>query len=814
MSILFGEIDCSKIRSIQIYEIMIKNYLRVALRSLLKNKSYVIINTLGLGISLACCITAYLLLAYNIEFDNFHDSKKVSHIFRFHTISREKNGRVVQDVQAPIVLPPIAAEEIAGIERYTRYLYGGGSMRYGDKAFNEGIAFADSTFFDLFDYPLVAGSHKAFKDKKSIFLSEQLAKKYFGDEDPVGKMLVMNFVNETEIEVLVGGVLKKFPINNTFTFEAIMRIENFMDIEKIRIDDWSDWRNPATFFELSSPQNASQISAQFSKYIPNRNKLRTDMVVESYQLEPFKSAFTQDDVRYAWVNHRISMVPLVIFTSMAVLILLIACFNLTNTSIAMTAKRLKEVGVRKAVGAGRWQIASQFLLETLITISLSLLVGLLMAQIIVPAFYTMWRLPYGLEDLNGLNLFIALIFLVFLAALLAGVYPALFSSKFKPTLLLKGDVKIKGTNVLTRMLVASQFALSVIVLIAGVVFIQNSKFQEKIKFGYDKEMIVTVSLQGESDFKAMEAAIARNPKILSVAVSDGNIGSNTYQTPVRIDTSQYDVQALGVGKNYFETMGLKLAEGRTFNLDNASDQDEGIIVNKAFVERTGLKDPLDKVVYLHDVKRRILGVIENHVDNLYRSKKYEPFVFYPAGKNQYITLLVKTERGNLAETQKYLQTTWKELFPTKPFESQFQEDLVFKGSKETNANLEKIFLFITVLGGLLSASGIFALASLNIAKRTKEIGIRKALGATVTNIVSLLNREFVIILSIAAVLGSAGGYFLTNLLLGELYAYHIPVGIVSVILCAVLIFSIGIVTTSSTILRAARANPVESLRTE
>ena len=793
---------------------MIKNYLRVAFRSLLKNKSYVVINTLGLGISLACCITAYLLLAYNLEFDNFHDDKKVSNIFKIHTLSHEKDGRLVRDIQAPIVLAPIAADEISGIGRYTRFLYGGGSMRYGDKAFNEGMAFADSSFFDLFDFPLVAGSHKFFKDKNSIFISEELAKKYFGDEDPIGKILVMNFVNETEIEALVGGVVKKFPINSTFTFSAMMRMENFIDIEKIKIDDWSDWRNPSTFFELSSPENAEQIGAQLSKYIPNRNKLRTDMVVESYKLEPFKDDFDQDDTRYNWINQPMSFVPLLVFTSMAMLILLIACFNLTNTSIAMTAKRLKEVGVRKAIGAGSRQIASQFLLETLITITMSLLVGLLMAQFIVPAFTTMWRLPYGLKDLNGVNLFVALITLIFLAALLAGMYPALFSSKFKPTLLLKGNVKIKGTNALTRTLVASQFALSVIVLIAGVVFIQNSRFQERIKFGYDKDMIVTVSLKGERDFDAMEKAIATNPKVLSVGVSDGNIGANTYQTPVRIDTATYDVQALGVGKNYFETMGLKLSEGRTFDLENASDQAEGVIVNKAFIEKTGIKNPIDNIVMLHDTKRRILGVVENHVDNLFRSKEYEPFIFYPAGKNQYITLLVKTERGDLPEMQKYLESTWKELFPTKPFESQFQEDLVLKGSRETNANLEKIFLFITVLGGLLSASGIFALASLNIAKRTKEIGIRKALGATVGNIVGLLNKEFVIVLSIAAVLGSLGGYYLTNALLSEIYAYHIPVGIISVILCASLIFFIGILTTSTTILKAAQSNPVDTLRNE
>jgi putative ABC transport system permease protein len=437
-----------------------------------------------------------------------------------------------------------------------------------------------------------------------------------------------------------------------------------------------------------------------------------------------------------------------------------------------------------------------------------------MAQFIVPAFAAMWRLPYGLKDLNGLNMFIALITLVFLASLLAGMYPALFSSKFKATTLLKGNVRIKGTNGLTRTLVASQFALSVIVLIAGVVFIQNTKYQERIKFGYDKDQIITVSLQGERDFDVMEKAIASNPKIISVGVSDGNIGANTYQTPVTVDTGRYDVQALGVGKNYFETMGLKLSEGRTFNLENASDQDEGIIVNAAFLTKTGIKSPIDQIVVLHDVRRRILGVVENHVDNLFRSKEYEPFVFYPAARNQYITLLVKTEAGDLAETQKYLETTWKEVFPTRPFESRFQEELVLKGSRETNANLEKIFLFITVLGGLLSASGIFALASLNIAKRTKEIGIRKALGATIGNIVGLLNREFVIVLTVAAILGSVSGYFLTNALLSEIYAYHIPVGIISVVLCASVIFAIGISTTSATILGAAKANPVDTLRNE
>lgn len=795
---------------------MIKNYFLVALRSLKKNKSYVIINTLGLGIALACCIAAYLFIAYNIEFDNFHKNEKVAKIFAFHSHARQKDGEIVKSVVAPMVLAPLAAEEITGIERYVRFISDNGYMRYGENiGFSERIAFADSTFFEMFDFPLVQGSHQEFKNMHSIFINEELATKVFGDEDPIGKMLVLNFPNNKEIEVIVSGVLAKAPLNNTFVFNAMMRLEHYLDIYSLKNDTWGDWRDASTFMELTNPDNAADISRQFAKYIPTRNEAKQDVTVTEYKLEPFKAYFTQDDVNTWWTNSRISAVPLIVFSAMALLILLIACFNLTNTSIAMTSQRLKEVGVRKAIGAERQHIVIQFLFETVVTITLSLLVGLLMAQLIVPAFMEMWRLQYGMEDLSGLNLFVALVGLIFLASLLAGIYPALFNSKFKPVALLKGSTKIKGTNTLTRTLVAIQFALSVIVLIAGVIFIQNTKFQEQIRFGYDKEKVMIVNIQNEAEFKAMEAEILRNPKIENVAVSDHHVGYNTYNFPVLVDTGEYEARHLGVGKNYFETMGFTFAEGRPFNLDNASDYEEAVIVNKAFLKKAGLGDgALDKIITVHQKRRHIIGIMENHIDNLFSSKEPEAMVFYPAEANEYKVLLVKTDPSNLKATKEFLEETWKKLFPTKPFDSRFQEEIVLQGTRETNANLEKIFLFLTILGGLLSASGIFSLASLTIARRTKEIGIRKALGATVPNIVELLNREFVITLLIAVVLGAVGGYYLTDALLDEIYAYRIAVGLVPVIICSCIIFLTGILTTSTTILKAARSNPVDTLRDE
>jgi len=793
---------------------MIKNYILVAFRSLRKNKSYILINTFGLGVSLACCISAYLILAYNLEFDNFHEADKVARIFTVHTHLKQQDGKETKNNNAPMALPPLAMPEMTGIERYTRYLSDGCYMRYGDKAFSEGISFADSTFFDMFDYPLLRGNHKSFKDKYSIFLSEELARKYFGDDDAVGKLLVLNFPNEVEIEVMVGGVLKKVPLNNSFYFNAMMRIENLQDIHHLAVDNWGDWRDPSTYFELTDAKNAASISKQFDKYVPIRNEAKKDSHVLSYTLEPFKAYHTRDDIGWGYANMRMDALPLIVFSVMAGLILLIACFNLTNTSIAMTAKRLKEVGIRKAIGAMRQQIVSQFLFETILTITLSLLVGLVIAQWMVPAFTTMWELPYTMSDLSGLNLFVTLLILVFFASLLAGVYPALFNSKFKPVALLKGQVKVKGTNALTRTLVALQFAISVMVLIAGVVFIQNTKFQEAINVGYDKEKILTVRIQSESEFEILKNAVASNPKIEEVSLSDHHIGYSTYEYPIQIDTGEYTSQLLGVGKNYFKTVGLKLKEGRFPNLENATDKREAIVVNQAFLDKVGMKDPIDKVVTVHEKKRHIVGVIENHVDNLFRSKEAEPFLFYTADSTAYKLMEVRAEAIDLPAVKSFIEETWKKVFPTKPIEIQFQEDIVLAETKSVNGNLKKIFLFLTALGGLLSASGIFSLASLNITRRTKEIGIRKALGATVSQVVLLLNREFLIILVIAAVGGSVGGFFLTDALLASIYAHRISVSTVPVLLCAFTIFAIGIITTSLTILKAAKANPVDTLRTE
>lgn len=803
---------------------MIRNYLLIALRNLLKNKNYVIINTLGLGIALACCLTAYILIAYNIEFDDFHKKDKVENIFRVHSHVVINGSDYKVAVSSPSPVAPMATQDIAGIKRFVRIAGsqgGGASVSYVDEqrkinnTFGEYISYADSTLFDMFDIPLVAGSHEAFDDLHSIFINEEIAIKYFGDDDPIGKVLTLSFSRGVVKKAVVGGVLAKLPVNNSFFMPMLMRFEHFEEMRALDQPPWGDWNVPATFFELEDPDKSTEIAAFFDRYLPRRNEAFKEQVVERVSLVPFKTRLNQNDMTWSYLNAPIPTEPLLIFIVLAIMILMIACFNLTNTSIALVANRLKEIGVRKSLGANKNQIAAQFMMETAIVTLLALAAGYVMSTIIVPEFTAMWQLPYGMSDLNGVNLVVTLFLLVIMASILAGVYPALFSSKLGTINLLKGNIKVKGTNFLTRLLVTTQFAISIIVLIGGVVFIQNTAFQENIDFGYQKEKLMIVDIKSESEYHALAAKARLSPKIEAVGSTEHQIGYSTYPNPISFEGQEFEVQHLEFGENYFETMDFEFIHGRVIDYHKANDFNEAAVVSRQFLKSLNIQgDPIGQYVTVREQKRKIVGVIEDFVDNVFRSKEPEPYIFYATVGERWRNMVVRAQPENLASANAYLEKNWQQLFPTKPYSSNFQEDLLLEGTRQTNGNLKKIFLFLTVLGGLLSASGIYSLASLNIAKRTKEMGIRKALGATTQNIIFLLNKEFVIILVSAGFFGGLGGYFGTNWILDLIYAFHISVQMVPILLSALAIFIVGIVTTSITIYRGARANPADTLRSE
>jgi putative ABC transport system permease protein len=792
---------------------MLENYVTVAFRTLRKNKVYVFVNTLGMGVAMACCMTAYLLIAYNIEFDDYFNDRHVENVVKVMHHYKTSARKNEQELVCPSDLAPAAAREIAGIEGFTRYAHQAGIVSVGENSFQESIRFADSSFFRMFDLELLKGSTRNFYQQQSIFLSELTAAKYFGNEDPVGKTLRIDFPGKT-YDVVVGGVLRTLPLNSSFHIEILMRMEVFLSAFNVEPGAWDTEQSVSVLFKLSDVRQRGAISKQMSKYLPLENKKDKDFRALEYELLPFRQKVFQSEVGNTNLRLPIPTIALVIFGTMASIVLLIACFNLTNTTLALAGKRLKEIGVRKVVGSGRIQIAGQFLLESVLTISIAIIAGFLLAQVMVPQFALMWQLQYGLSDLNNINLLFTLLILLFCAAILAGSYPAFVNSNVSPILLLRGGQQVKGSRTLMKALLVIQFSLSVMVFIAGIVFTGNAGYQRNLSLGYDKDSIVKVTLQGEQAYERLKNSIEQNSNIESIAGASSHISPyGAGRKVLKIDTSAFETVVYDIGAGYLSTMGVPILSGRDFVAGGSHGDDQSAIVDENFVLNHHLENPLGTRVLYNNKLLEVIGVAGNHLSGLKQRNDTEHFYALSEPKD-YRVMVIRTKPSDRKQVQTLLETHWKKLFPGKPFQSELQEDIVYEEAGGYNKNLKQILLFLTVLGCLLSVSGVYALASLNVQRRRKEIGVRKVMGASVATIIKLLNKDFAVILGLAVVFGGAGGYMLTDSLLNSLFFQHIQVSMVTAVLCGLVIFVIGISAASRTVFRAAVDNPVNALRSE
>ncbi|MEM9300250.1 MAG: ABC transporter permease, partial [Bacteroidota bacterium] len=755
---------------------MFFNFLRVAFRNLLRNKVYVAINTMGMGIAMACCLTAYLLIAFNIEFNSYFQEDKVKNLVKVVHHQIEEDGTQFKELMTPAVMAPLAAEEISSIEKYSRYTSAQVALSVESEAFYETVRFADADFFEMVDISLLKGSYENFKSQNTIFLTEDIATKYFASEEPVGRVMRAKFGEQLR-EVIVGGVIKDLPLNTSFNIDVLMRVETLLDVNHVAINDWAKNYNVSLLFEVSDINQINSIEKQMDKYVDSHNQKVSGTRSSRYQLIPFHQKISRDDVRQSDLRLPIPSIALFIFAALGGIILLIACFNLTNTTMALTGKRLKEIGVRKVIGSSRWQIITQFLMEMVVTICLAVIVSFLLAQFMIPEFAAMWSLDYGLEDLNGTNIIITMVGLLFVSAILAGIYPALFNSKFSPVILFRSKSGVKGTTGLTRVLLVFQFSLSVIMLCGGIILSQNMSFQKEIDFGYDYKNLIKLKIGGRQTFDRLSNSISNNSKITGIAVASNHIGPyNSYYRKVQLDTMKITSDSYRVGANYFETLGMRLLEGRNFEAGSLSDMESSVIVDQNFIKKYSLTDPIGAVLKMNDVSYQIIGVVSNHLSSL-KDLRNEHYMYLMARPAQYSWMTLRTHPDNREEISEIVGKKWKKLFPDTPYQAELQEDILFKESNEFNQNLKNIFIFLTILGSLLSASGIYALANLNAQKRRKEIGVRKVLGASIANIVRLVNKEFMILLLISLLLGTLASYVFIEELLKSLYAQYQPVNV-------------------------------------
>lgn len=792
---------------------MLKNYFLIALRSMMKNKLFIVINVVGMSIAIGCCIVAYFAYENDSGFDAMHMNG--DRIYRVSS-NREFNNTIEKFGFVPLPLSGVIRENIPDVQRSTRYFNSWSSFKKEDDLFRSNLTYVDPDFFQMFSFEFLAGDPKDLADKSSVYVTDKMAARLFGTpEDAYGKTITQVYGTKLK-EVRIAGVFREPPQNSTFYFrEAYMNFENTKDEFSDVLDE--DWTKAVTLFiEIPDPSRVDVVAKQIQPYVANNNKVKEDFIIKDFVLDHFPTMGHEDRAArvVTWTWDAPPQSAIIGSAVMGILILLIACFNLTNTAIAISSRRLKEIGIRKVMGSMRKQLVFQFLGETMLICMLSLVLGVIVAGYLIDGWNTMWefmQLTPHYSDNIGFVLFLVGV-LVF-AAVIAGSYPAFYISSFEPIGILKGKTRFGGTSLLSKILLGGQFAISLIAIISSIAFWQNAQYQKEYDLGFNVNGSVIAWLDNPDEVQAYKTALESNPGIVSIAGASSGIFSNRDHKPVRHETKELEVDIIEVGDHYLETMNLTLVSGRDFIKDSETDKRESVIVSEKLVRNFGWTEPLGKELVYHDTIRLfVVGVVKD-VYTLGLWRELEPVMIRYIGPERYSQIVVSAAANDTPEIHQFMEAKWKELFPYRLYNGSM---LAVEAQEwdDVNKNILTMYAFLGIVAMLLSATGLFSLVSLNIIRRMKEIGVRKVLGASVANITRIVNAGFFMILLIASAFGSAIGFFATDALMGSIWTYYQPSTLLTFVGGISIMFVISILAVGYKVLSAASMNPVDTLRDE
>jgi putative ABC transport system permease protein len=794
---------------------MLKSYFLLAFRTFFRHRASFLINLLGMSIALGCSITAYVNYQYNHEFDN--TQKNASEIYRIAFLNQTERGEVPYGV-CPIPVANLIRENLHEGDLAIQYMSKNGSFRIGDEMFTTQFVYTMPAFTEIFTMELLKGS-LSLNDKTTILISDKLAKTYFGSDDVVGKPLTQ-LIDGDPFEYVIGGVYREFPANSSFRFDVITSYDNYFTDPSQRSTLENNWaRFATTFLYLKNPSTISTIEKQLSSFIKTQNEARPDLKVESFYIESFigmSDRANRQRNQGHWLGTPMPPAAVIAPFAMAGLLLLVACFNFMNNAIAVAGNRLKEIGIRKVIGGRRKELIFQFLAETSLFCLLAMIVALFLAEYFTAGWNGMWAgIEIAVRYNNNPELVIALICLMVITALLAGAYPAFYISAFKPISILRGTTTHGGVNMLTKGLLVFQFTISLAAVIFAIAFYYNSKFQKSYDLGYSWRNIVQVPLANPSQFDEMQNKLHGNTILHDVAGSEQHIYTSSYNASARNEKLlEKEIDVLNIGDNYFKTLNVRLVSGREFQQDQASDKDEAIIVNEEFVRAFDLGDKaIGHRITLNDTTQVfIIGTVKD----VYLGALFQPLgpvAFRYVGKDQYRYLVASTTPENLVEANNEIKKAWKELYPNQVYNGRLMEYNMAMALEHFDS-VVILYTFLGLVAIIMSVSGLYSLVSLNLQKRTKELGIRKILGASTPHILVQSSRLFLIIMVVAFVLGSLMGTVLVNAMMDSVWEYYEAVGIRVLTLAIGALFAIAIITIGTKIRSVVISNPVDSLRHE
>jgi len=786
---------------------MLKNYLHVAWRIIIRNKFISFLNIFGLSVAIACCITAFLNYQYSQRFDQFHVQE--DHIFRinhFKTVGHERQ----EWATVPVQLGDVLENELPEVEAAVPLIDAYGTVQIDENIFSERIWFTDSDFFKVFTFPFEQGNSMALAKRNEIILTETQAKKFFGAVDPIGERLTIVFSNNKKRNYMVGAILSEIPAYSSIESQLLLSKEEYMDIFNLKTGDWNKWHN-ALFIRIDDRADAEDLDSKINEYVSLTNEHNPKWTVDGYYSEPLRDiSFNASELYANPLKGNLEKSQVIGPAVMAVLMLLLACFNYVNVAVAHATGRLKEIGVRKTMGSHRTHLIFQFLTENFVLSLCSVIVGLFLAEIFVPAYDNLWpNVSVELRYFDNLHLIFFVVILMALVGLGAGAYPAFYLSSFRPAEVLKGKMKLSGTNPLIRILLSFQFMIAAISVITGFVFKQNIEYQSKQDLGYNVENRLIIPTKNKEAYHLLKNKLEDRPQIKSITYAETVIGSDFWAVNPWHDNRKVEATYFGVGQGYLEKSGIKLKSGRFFDHSLEIDKTESIIVNQRLVDLYGWEEPLGKKLLIDSADYRIIGVVEDFLMRGFWEEINPGILRY---KPENYRKMVVEYRSN-ANADQIASQAWYALFPGKAFPGHYLDQTLAQ-ARLVNNSIMIMSKYLAIIAVVVALLGLFALVSLKLSKRRKEIGIRKIFGAGIKHIVVLLSKEFVPYLLISCVGASLISHYLLTALLNAIFAYYTPVNAGIFITATVILFALAFVIVGFLVVKEMKKNPVESLRYE
>ncbi len=795
---------------------MLKNYIKIAFRNLWKNKGYSFLNISGLAIGMTAGFLILLYVAFELSYDQMYPEKDRIHrlVSTIKTPSDEYNIAIIDWTVLNKISP-----QFPEIETSTRVFDINLNMQKGTETVREqNVLAVDSTFLNIFGVELLRGNaNEALRAPLSLVLSESAVQKYFGDQDPMGKTLkIMN----GKYTAQVTGIMPALPENSQIKADMLLSISSYTQVFSPDIDDsWADYE-PRGYLLLRENTDAKALVPKINAYVKEIDgaKMEAAQLYISHDLEPVDEVYLYSERNSKKQGH---ITNVYVFSLVALFILLIAGINFVNLTTARSVERAKEVGVRKVIGAQKQQLSFQFLSESLMISLLAFVLALGLAALALPYFNSLAGKEIATGIFNNFN-YVALLFgLAVLIGLLAGVYPALVLSSFKPVQVLKGGfTATRNGAVLRKGLVVVQFAVSILLIIGTLVIYNQTRFMQNYDLGFAKDHLLILDTQLAAGRDVLQQQLAGNPNILSVsrASSVPGGGGDNNSALSTISNSEGNDQTLTVDRyviddRYLDQLDIKLLAGRNFDRNLAQDSVSAMIVNERITQMLGFVNPEDALGASFSQwgrKGEIVGVTQNfHTSSLQQNLGPLSFVFDP---EQSRLLTVKVAAGTINQTLNFIEDSWQRALPEIPFDYYFLDEF-FDRQYRAERQFGKLFLNFSMLAIFISCLGLLGLAAYSMLQRKREIGIRKIVGASVFSIVNLVSAEFIKLVGIAFVIASPIAWFAMHSWL-EGFAYRISLSWYLFAGAGVLVIGIALLTVSFQAIKAAIANPVKSLRTE